>query len=186
MRWFKKRQEETSPAAVQLRSGERHPFGMLENYVPLSRGETRLYRAVREAVPVVDAAVYKLIRMTGGVTARCGDRTAERALEEFLRTVPVGRGQFGVNAFLDGYLDSLLTCGRAVGEIVPAQGGGEHLEEQLQVLQRLRQEQGVFGRALLVDCGLNEDGRKLAELLVSKHRWVSLCEKDEIGRYLDG
>jgi len=62
LRWFKKRQEETSPAAVQLRSGERHPFGMLENYVPLSRGETRLYRAVREAVPVVDAAIYKLIR----------------------------------------------------------------------------------------------------------------------------
>ncbi len=75
---------------------------------------------------------------------------------------------------------------REIAALLPAQGGGEHLEEQLQVLQRLRQEQGVFGRALLVDCGLNEDGRKLAELLVSKHRWVSLCEKDEIGRYLDG
>ena len=32
-------------------------------------GEIRLYRAVREAVPVVDAAIYKLIRMVGGVTA---------------------------------------------------------------------------------------------------------------------
>ena len=46
----------------------------------------------------------------------------ETALKEFLRTVPVGRGQFGINSFLDCYLDSLLTCGRAVGEIVPAVG----------------------------------------------------------------
>jgi hypothetical protein len=74
-------------------------------------GEIRLYRAVREAVPVVDAAIYKLIRMVGGVTAACSDPAAERGLGEFLRTVPAGRGQYGVNAFLEGYLDALLTCG---------------------------------------------------------------------------
>jgi aspartate aminotransferase/aminotransferase len=82
LRWFKKRRAEVLPAAVQLRSGERHPFGMLGDYVPLRRGEARLYQAVREAVPVVDAAVYKLIRMTGGVTVRCADGAAERALAE--------------------------------------------------------------------------------------------------------
>ena len=113
---------EERPAAVQLRNRERHPFGPLGEYVPLRTGETRLYRAVREAVPLVDAAVYKLIRMTGGVTASCGDKEAERRLGEFLRTVPAGRGQYGLNAFLECYLDSLLTCGRAVGEIVPAAG----------------------------------------------------------------
>ena len=113
---------ETRPAEVQLRNGERHPFGMLGEYVPLRHGEARLYRAVREAVPVVDAAIYKLIRMTGGVTVSCEDKAAERELGEFLRTVPAGRGQFGLNAFLDCYLDSLLTCGRAVGEIVPGLG----------------------------------------------------------------
>ena len=74
---------------------------------------------------MVDAAIYKLIRMTGGLTVSCGDPAAERALAQFLRTVPVGRGQFGVNAFLDGYLDSLLTCGQAVGEVVPAAGNKE-------------------------------------------------------------
>ena len=121
MKWFQKR---GSPAAapVQLRETGHHPFGLLGGYVPLRSGETRLYRAVREAVPVVDAAIYKLIRMAGGVTAACSDKTAERALEEFLRTVPAGRGQYGINAFLEGYLDSLLTCGRAIGEIVPAPG----------------------------------------------------------------
>ena len=124
MKWWKREKELAAPA-VQIRGGSRHPFGMLGDYVPLRNGETRLYRAVREAVPVVDAAVYKLIRMAGGVTATCGSKRAEEALREFLRTVPVGRGQFGINAFLDCYLDSLLTYGRAVGEIVPAAGNRE-------------------------------------------------------------
>lgn len=32
----------------------------------------------------------------------------------------MGRGQRGINSFIDSYLDSLITCGRAVGEIVLA------------------------------------------------------------------
>ena len=121
MKWWKREKEPAAPV-VQIRDGTRHPFGMLGEYVPLRNGEVRLYKAVREAVPVVDAAIYKLIRMAGGVTVTCGDKRAETALKEFLRTVPVGRGQFGINSFLDCYLDSLLTCGWAVGEIVPAVG----------------------------------------------------------------
>ena len=121
MKWWKREKEPAAPV-VQIRDGTRHPFGMLGEYVPLRNGEVRLYKAVREAVPVVDAAIYKLSRMAGGVTVTCGDKRAETALKEFLRTVPVGRGQFGINSFLDCYLDSLLTCGRAVGEIVPAVG----------------------------------------------------------------
>jgi hypothetical protein len=121
--WFRRKRETAVPGTVQLRSGERHPFGMLADYVPLQNGELQLYRAVREAVPVVDAAIYKLIRMTGGVRATCQDAAAQRQLQTFLRTVPTGRGQQGINAFLDCYLDSLLVCGRAIGEIVPARGG---------------------------------------------------------------
>ena len=158
LRWYKTRQGSAAPAAVQLRSTERHPFGMLGDYVPLSRGETRLYRAVREAVPVVDAAVYKLIRMSGGVTARCADPAAERALGEFLRTVPVGRGQFGVNAFLDCYLDSLLTCGRAVGEIVPAGGGGDIAALLCGRVEDIEIREGEHPLEFQI-CGADESGR---------------------------
>ena len=61
MKWFRK---QTAPAgaSVQLRETGHHPFGLLGQYVPMRSGEIRLYRAVREAVPVVDAAIYKLIR----------------------------------------------------------------------------------------------------------------------------
>lgn len=121
MKWWKRRETVPTPtAAVQLRTGERHPFGVLSEYLPGNSGELALYRAVREAIPVVDAAICKLIRMTGGVTVRCTDPAAERALQLFLRTVPTGRGQQGINAFLDCYLDALLVSGRAIGEIVPA------------------------------------------------------------------
>ncbi len=118
---FWKKQKSQFPA-VQVRRGGGHPFDALRNYVPLYSRETALYRAVREAVPVVDAAIYKMIRLIGGFCVRCEDTAAEKDLNAFLRTVPVGRGQLGINAFLDAYLDSLLTCGRAVGEIVPAAG----------------------------------------------------------------
>lgn len=121
---FRSHRPETLPAAdVQIREGQRHPFGLLRDFTPLGGGDVRLYRAVREAVPVVDAAVYKLVRLAGGVSVCCDSPLAQNALREFLRTVPAGRGQYGINAFLDCYLDSLLTCGRAVGEIVPAAEG---------------------------------------------------------------
>ena len=50
MKWFRKKDGPTSAAPVQLRETGRHPFGMLGGYAPLRSGETRLYRAVREAV----------------------------------------------------------------------------------------------------------------------------------------
>jgi hypothetical protein len=60
----------------------------------------------------------KLIRLTGGFTVETKDREAEDQLNEFLLTVPTGRGQQGMDSFLYSYLDSMITCGRGIGEIV--------------------------------------------------------------------
>lgn len=126
---FWKRKEPPAQAAgaasAQLRDASRHPFSALDGYVPLRHGETAVYRAIREGVPVVDAAICKLVRLCGGVGVACRDRAAQEGLDRFLRTVPTGRGQRGVQSFLDCYLDSLFTCGRAVGEIVPDRTGRE-------------------------------------------------------------
>lgn len=106
-------------AEVQLRRADRHPFSLLDGYVPLGGGDTALYRAIREAVPVVDAAVIKIVRLAGGFTVGCADKRAQEMLRSFARSVPTGRGQTGLESFVAAYLDSMLTCGRAVGEIVP-------------------------------------------------------------------
>ncbi len=121
MKW-KKKNTNSVAAVCQLRNGREHPFGALRGYVPMNVGEERVYRELREAIPVLDAAVGKLVRLSGGFQVQCRDRKAQEKLEEFLKTVPCGRGQYGMNHFLAGYLDSLLTYGRAIGEMVVAQG----------------------------------------------------------------
>ena len=120
---FKKKETAPVTAVCQLRSGTVHPFHGLRTFTPLGGQEERLYREIREAIPVLDAAVGKMIRLSGGFTVNCRSAEAQRRLEEFLKTVPVGYGQVGINSFLAGYLDSLLTYGRAVGELVV--GGGK-------------------------------------------------------------
>ena len=120
MRLFSKKKE--PPVRVQLRNGAQHPFNMLDSYVPLGGNEMETYRVIREAVPIIDAAIIKLIRLTGGFTATCADKKVERELQEFIRTVDAGRGQRGLQAFLNCYLDSMITCGRGVGEIVVQDG----------------------------------------------------------------
>lgn len=108
--------------ACQLRGNGTHPFGALRGYVPLGTGEDRVYQQLREAIPVLDAAVGKLVRLSGGFSVRCRDKEAQEKLEAFLRRMPCGRGQVGIDSFLTGYVDSLLTYGRAVGEMVVAAG----------------------------------------------------------------
>ena len=123
-RKLKRKQRERMPtvANCQLRSGQTHPFGALKGFVPLGGGEERIYRELREAVPVMDAAVGKLVRLSGGFGVKCRNALAQKKLEDFLQTVPCGHGQVGIDSFLTGYMDSLLTYGRAVGEMIVAGG----------------------------------------------------------------
>ena len=120
MKW--KRKDSAPVAVTQLRGGETHPFGALRGFSALGGGEERLYRQIREAIPVLDAAVGKLVRLSGGFAVKCRDRESQRKLEEFLKICPCGRGQTGIHSFLAGYLYSLLTYGRAIGELVVSGG----------------------------------------------------------------
>ena len=121
MNW-KKKEKAGVTAVTQLRDGNVHPFSALRGYIPLGMGEERMYHQLRVALPVLDAAVGKLVRLSGGFRAVCRSEAAQEKLNQFLKTVPCGRGQFGIGNFLSGYLDSLLTYGRAAGEMVVANG----------------------------------------------------------------
>ena len=116
----KRKEPAVSATACQLRSTQTHPFGGLRGFVPLGTGEERIYREIREAIPVLDAAVGKLVRLSGGFEVKCANAAAQAAMDRFKKNVPCGRGQVGLDSFLGGYVDSLLTVGRAVGEIVVA------------------------------------------------------------------
>ena len=116
---MRKSKRPAAPGGAQIRRGAQHPFGMLENYVPMGEGNIAVYREIREALPIVDAAFGKLIRLCGGFHIASDDAAAARMLNRFAVTVPTGRGQYGLQAFLDSYLNSMLTYGMAVGEIIP-------------------------------------------------------------------
>ncbi len=121
---MKKKQQNAPLAATacQLRSGQGHPFGALKGYVPLGTGEEQIYRQLREAIPVLDAAIGKLVRLSSGFGVQCRSKESQAALEAFLHTVPCGRGQMGINSFLAGFMDSLLVYGRSVGEMILNRG----------------------------------------------------------------
>lgn len=122
MKWKKTEKAGAVAAQCQMRSGYAHPFGSIRGYIPLGGNEERMYRQIREAVPVLDAAVEKLVRLSSGFDVRCSSEENTRKLQDFLARVNCGRGQQGIDSFLSAYIDSLLTYGRAVGEMVVSGG----------------------------------------------------------------
>lgn len=85
--------------------------------------ETELYDRLRYAVPVLDAAIMKIIRLTGGFRVVCSDEKYQEQLDRFMENVPVGLTGQSIGTFADNFLDSLLTYGSAVGEIAADAGG---------------------------------------------------------------
>jgi len=80
--------------------------------------EKELYDRLRYAVPIIDAAIMKIIRLTGGFHVKCSDEDCQQELDSFLESVPVGLTGRSIGCFADNFLDSLLTYGSAAGEIV--------------------------------------------------------------------
>lgn len=117
---IKKRTAEPSTVVQTVSSEEYsyHPFGYLRNYSPITVYEKQLYRSLREAVPIIDAAIYKIIRLVGGFQVSCENPQAQEALDEFIKNIRVNSISCGVESFLAEYLEQLLTYGTAIGEIV--------------------------------------------------------------------
>lgn len=121
MGWFRKRK----PAALSLYQESRkeaHPFLEMARYQPLAPAEERLYESLREGIPLIDAGISKIVRLTGGFSVKTS-REAQPLLDTFLEQVPSGANGRGLQYFLDGYLDHLLTFGNAVGEMVLGREG---------------------------------------------------------------
>lgn len=119
-----KKDKSSGVALVQTPRQSGSPFSLGSSY-PLSYIDGRLYDALRLNVPVIDAAIMKTIRLVGGFEVKCSDKKAQRDLDYFLKNVKVGLTGKGINAFIDTYLDSLLTYGNAAGEILVGRHTGE-------------------------------------------------------------
>ncbi len=114
----KKHSEVREVIAVPQTGSAAHPFTSLSAYIPSAPADTRLYMSLREAVPVIDAAINKLVRLLGEFKVECDDKRAEKELADFLDSVNVGGTRKGINAFIGTFFEQLITTGTAVGEMI--------------------------------------------------------------------
>lgn len=85
--------------------------------------DNHIYRALREGVPIVDSAIQKIVRLIGDFQFKTGNEKLDAQINDFFENVVVGGNQRGIHAFVDNYLDQLLTYGTAVGEMLYDQNG---------------------------------------------------------------
>ena len=114
----KKLPPESEVVAVPQISASSHPFINLSSYNPMSGYDMALYKSLREAVPVIDAAIYKIIRLIGSFSIITDDDEAGLLVKDFLKAVKVGGTRQGIDAFVSTFLEQLLTYGTSVGEII--------------------------------------------------------------------
>ena len=120
MKLFQK--NKTPKAVPELIGAQRSSGGSFSLPGTVQPCEKELYDRLRCAVPIIDAAIMKMIRLTGGFRVVCSDESLQQELDSFLENVPVGLTGRSVGCFADNFLDSLLTYGSAVGEIVTDSG----------------------------------------------------------------
>ena len=115
--FFKKKEEPAETPQVQTRDGFSHPFTALDKYIPL-KVEYNLYKSMREAVPVLDTAINRIVRLVGTFDIKCESDKQEEEIREFLNNVKVNSNQIGIYSFVESYLDQLIECGNSAGEII--------------------------------------------------------------------
>lgn len=118
MKSFKRKQQQYESAIVNTARPQANKFSLLDQYSPLMTTQLRLYDTLREGIPIIDAAILKIIRLIGGFKLVCENKKAEYDLNNFVQTVKIGGISIGLESFICTYLDNLLMYGNAVGEIV--------------------------------------------------------------------
>lgn len=114
---FRKRNPPDLPKNQQLMYSAARPASAKRDSEPPFAAETELYRKLRYAVPILDAAISKIIRLTDSFQLKASDPAMQKSLDYFVRNVPAGASMRSLQSFADVYLDSLLTYGNALGEM---------------------------------------------------------------------
>ncbi len=110
-------------AGIQTAPKEKSVTGLMSRYVPLMPPDASLMAAMRQGIPLLDAAIDKIVRLVGEFDINCSNKAVERELDDFLRNVKVGASAVGINSFISAYLDQMLMYGTAVGEMVMSADG---------------------------------------------------------------
>lgn len=123
MKFFNKKGKKNNiqPRIVQTVTGYsfNNPFNVFNSYIPLNNSQHLLYASLREAIPIIDSAINKLVRLLGMFEVKTGNKRVDQELQYFLDNIKTGGNNTGFKCFISSYFDSLLTYGTAVAEIIP-------------------------------------------------------------------
>lgn len=120
---FSKVKRGKSFVAAQTAPYANNPFAIMENFFPSAAEETELYSALKNSVPIISAAITKLVHLTGGFKMKCSKEKYQPFLDEFVERVDVSSTGIGLDRFMAVYFECLLTYGTAVGEMVLDKNG---------------------------------------------------------------
>lgn len=109
-----------TPAVVQTVSKQKQSDNYyFSRYETQNKAERQLYSSLRESVPVIDAAICKIVRLIGKFEIVTENKECQIIADDFIKNVKTNGSSKGMNNFIYTYLDSLLTYGEAVGEMIP-------------------------------------------------------------------
>ncbi|MBQ1437729.1 MAG: serine/threonine protein phosphatase [Ruminococcus sp.] len=110
-----------SASAVQTVPKEKLDGGILsfQRFDSQCRAERALYDSLRDGIPVIDAAICKIVRLIGSFEIVTDSRSSQKEANRLCTEVKINGSSRGLENYIYGFLDSLLTYGAAVGEMIP-------------------------------------------------------------------
>ena len=120
---FKKRAKQSESVVQTVPRIKESNALMFSPFERQTKAERELYSSLREAVPIIDAAIGKIVRLLGNFKVTVHDKRAQNIVDDFIKNVTVSGSSRGMYGFICTYIDELLTYGEAVGEMVLSNDG---------------------------------------------------------------
>lgn len=114
------RQKKSALSSADVQTAVTVPYDSSLSCFPSASSlcERNLYKALKDNIPVIDAAISKIIRLIGCFSISTGKPALDEQIRLFLQNVRVNSCGTGIDSFLSSYLEQMLVYGTAVGEIV--------------------------------------------------------------------
>lgn len=120
---FKKKTRQSEGVVQTVPRIKTNGNAMFPTFERQSKAERELYSSLRESVPVIDAAISKIVRLMGTFKVTVHDKRAQEIADDFIKNVTISGSSRGLYGFICAYIDELLTYGEAVGEMVLSKDG---------------------------------------------------------------
>ena len=116
---FRSKKKNPSPAKSELRPSEgQGPYtSFMNKYVP-RKVDPEFYEVLREAIPLIDAAIWKLVALDGHMVVRGDNAALVDEIQEWMDYVRVNEMQTGLQAFHQSISNETFEQGFGLGEFV--------------------------------------------------------------------